>query len=143
VGQNNVYNNSHLPEVVNDLISNSPKLLSIPTKMSLSESEIINQVIGNELYRITGPSRWNSKIALGQTSASNGCVIVENTCKNEFIRIGKYCYIFVRVNYPAEESLEWWIVDLLNWSFMFDTSIEVMAKTLRGWLDSKQNPFPL
>lgn len=89
------------------------------------------QILGGDACLVSGPVIWQSKIVLGQTTSSFSFRLIYNKKLDRHILAGQTRLIFVEADFPEQESLEWWVIDLINCFFLLDRSADDFAAILR------------
>jgi len=119
-------------------------LQTAPWKVNLNKaclsnnySQIAKEILGEgEPFKVSGNNVWNSKMPLGQTQVAISFVIIENKKIQQLYQFEKCRYCFMKTEFPEDDdSLEWWIVDMMNWFFITDVSPETMALHLQCWIE--------
>jgi len=78
-----------------------------------TKEERIHQFLGGKRFRMTGPLQWE-KVTMGETVVHARAQWVYNQSFEGKVLLGGTLFIFKKQDFPDEESLEWWAVDLLN-----------------------------
>jgi len=101
-----------------------------------SEEELIEGFLGTKNYIITGPRYWNA-LGLGTTRMFVS-VIVYNTIYDEDVTLDNICFLFRKVLFPTNPTVEWYTVDLFNNYQWAGISLRELTNNLRYAL--KQRP---
>lgn len=93
-----------------------------------ADHELLRAFLGDELFLVTGPPRWNA-LGLGST-AMFAMTLVYNTRRTGEVVLGGRRFLLRRVYFPEDPSPEWFVIDLLQHHDMAGVALSELREGL-------------